>query len=234
MNEESEIETYLTISKNKFCIYLLNKKKMNTLYKEELNFEDIANSLELKSLNNFLDENIYKVEKLLGKFVNNIFVVIDADEILSVNMSLKKKNYDQDINFKTLESLLIEAKDLFKENNKDQKIMHMLIKKYIINGENYLNFISDLKSDSICIEVNFICIPIELSSEINLILDKYHIQINRFLNTTYINNLFMDKEIETEHKISKVLSGYNENEVNLVLKNPNKMGFFEKFFQLFS
>ena len=234
MNEESEIETYLTISKNKFCIYLLNKKKMNTLYKEELNFEDIANSLELKSLNNFLDENIYKVEKLLGKFVNNIFVVIDADEILSVNMSLKKKNYDQDINFKTLESLLIEAKDLFKENNKDQKIMHMLIKKYIINGENYLNFISDLKSDSICIEVNFICIPIELSSEINLILDKYHIQVNRFLNTTYINNLFMDKEIGTEYKISKVLSGYNQNEVNLVLKSPNKMGFFEKFFQLFS
>ena len=149
-------------------------------------------------------------------------------------MSLKKKNYDPSINFKNLESLLIEAKDLFKENNKDHKIMHMVINKYIINGESYLNFISDLKSDSICIEVNFICIPIELSSEINLILDKYHIQINRFLNTTYINNLFLNKEIETEYKISKVLSGYNENEVNFVLKNPNKMGFFEKFFQLFS
>ena len=234
MTEESEIDTYLTISNNKFGIYLLDKKKMNTLYKEELNFEDKVNSLELKSLSNFLDENIFKVEKLLGEFVNNIFVVIDNDKILNINMSLKKKNYEQGINLKTLESLLLEAKDLFKENYKDHKIMHMLIKKYIMNGETYLNFISDLKSDSICIEVNFICIPIELSSEINLILDKYHIQINRFLNTSYINNLFLSKEIETEYKISKVLSGYNENEVNLVLKNPNKMGFFEKFFQLFS
>ena len=234
MTEELEIDTYLTISKNKFGIYLLDKKKMNTLYKEELNFEDKANSLELKSLSNFLDENIFKVEKLLGKFINNIFIVIDADKILNINMSLKKKNYDQDINLKTLESLLIEAKDLFKENNKDHKIMHMVIKKYIINGESYFNFVSDLKTDTICIEVNFICIPIELSSEINHILDKYHIQINRFLNANYIYNLFLDKEIETEYKISKVLSGYNENEVNLVLKNPNKMGFFEKFFQLFS
>ena len=234
MTEKSEIDTYLTISKNKFGIYLLDKKKKNTLYKEELNFKGKANNLELESLSNFLNKNIFKVEKLLGKFVNSIFVVIDTDKILNINMSLKKKNYDQGIKLKNLEGLLIEAKDLFKENNKDYKIMHMLIKKYIINGESYLNFISDLKSDFICIEVNFICIPIELSSEINLILDKYHIQINRFLNTSYINNLILNKEIETEYKISKVLSGYNENEVNLVIKNPNKMGFFEKFFQLFS
>ena len=91
MTEESEIDTYLTISNNKFGIYLLDKKKMNTLYKEELNFEDKVNSLEFKSLSNFLDENIFKVEKLLGEFVNNIFVVIDNDKILNINMSLKKK-----------------------------------------------------------------------------------------------------------------------------------------------
>ena len=76
-------------------------------------------------------------------------MVIDADNILDINMSLKKKNYDQVLNLKILESLLIEAKDLFKENNKDHKIMHMLIKKYIIDGESYLNFVNDLKTDSI-------------------------------------------------------------------------------------
>jgi hypothetical protein len=203
MTEESKIDTYLTISKNKFGIYLLDKKKMNTIYKQELNLEDKVNDLELKNLSNFLDENIFKVEKLLGKFVNDIFVVIDTYKILNINMSLKKKNYDQVTNLKTLESLLTEAKDLFKENNKDHKIMHMLIKKYIIDGESYLNFVSDLRTDSICLEVNFICIPIELLSEINHILNKYHIQINRFLSTNYINNLFLDKEIETELKIFK-------------------------------
>ena len=191
-------------------------------------------SIENLDNSNFLDENIFKVEKLLRKFINNIFIVIDADKILNINMSLKKKNYDQGINLKTLESLLIEAKNLFKENNKDHKIMHMLIKKYIINGESYLNFVSDLKTDFICLEVNFIGIPKNFSLEINHMLDKYHIQINRFLYMGYINNLFIDKEIEPAHKISKVLNGFNENEVNLVLKSPKKIGFFEKFFQLFS
>ena len=91
MTEESQIDTYLTISKNKFGIYLLDEKKMNTLYKEELNLENKVDDLELKNLSNFLDENIFIVEKLLGKFINNIFVVIDTDKILNINMSLKKK-----------------------------------------------------------------------------------------------------------------------------------------------
>ena len=33
MTEESEFDTYFTISKKKFGIYLLDKKKMNKLYK---------------------------------------------------------------------------------------------------------------------------------------------------------------------------------------------------------
>ena len=234
MIEEREIDTYLTISKNKFSIYLLDKKKMNTLYKEELYFEKNANDLELKNLNKFLDENIFKVEKLLGNFVNNIFVVIDTDKIFNIDMSLKKTNYDQVIKFKTLEVLLTAGKDLFKENYKDYKVMHMVINKYIFDGKIYPNFVTDLKINLICLEVNFICIPKNLLLEISQILDKYHIQIDKFIDERYVNNLFIKNEIEPEEKYFKVLNGYNQNEVNLISKNPNKIGFFEKFFQLFS
>ena len=234
MIEETEIDTYLTISKNKFSIYLLDKKKMNTLYKEELYFEKNLNDLELKNLNKFLDENIFKVEKLLGNFINNIFIVIDTDKIFNIDMSLKKTNYDQIIKFKTLEVLLTAGKDLFKENYKDYKIMHMVINKYIFDGKVYPNFVTDLKIDLICLEVNFICIPKNLLLEISQILDKYHIQIDKFIDERYVNNLFIKNEIEPEKKYFKVLNGYNQNEVNLISKNPNKIGFFEKFFQLFS
>ena len=234
MIEETEIDTYLTISKNKFSIYLLDKKKMNTLYKEELYFEKNVNDLELKNLNKFLDENIFKVEKLLGNFINNIFVVIDTDKIFNIDMSLKKTNYDQVIKFKTLEVLLTAGKDLFKENYKDYKVMHMVINKYIFDGKIYPNFVTDLKINLICLEVNFICIPKNLLLEISQILEKYHIQIDKFIDERYVNNLFIKNEIEPEEKYFKVLNGYNQNEVNLISKNPNKIGFFEKFFQLFS
>ena len=234
MTEELEIDTYLTISKNKFSIYLLDKKKMNTLYKEQLYFDNNTNNLQLKNLNKFLDENIFKIEKLLGKFINNIFIVMDTDKIFNINISLKKKNYDKVIKFKTLEVLLTEAKDLFKENYKDYKIIHMLINKYIFDEKVYSNFVTDLKIDLICLEVNFICIPKNPLLEISQILDKYHIKIDKFLDKRYVNDLFLENEIQTAQKYFKVLNGHNQNEVNLISKNPNKIGFFEKFFQLFS
>ena len=234
MSKEFEIDTFLTISTDKFGIYLLDKKKMITLFKQELHLEKKNKNIDLKNLKNFLDENIFKVEKLIGKFINNIFIIIDNDQIFNINLGLKKKNYDEVIKLKTLENLLTEAKDLFRENYKDYKIMHMLINKSTLDGVSYLNFTSDLKTDHICLDINFICIPNRLSAEINQILEKYHIQINRFLDSKYINNLFLDKEIEPAEKFYMVLSGHNENEVNIVLKNPNKIGFFEKFFQLFS
>ena len=178
---------------------------MSTLFKEELNIVDQIEDLQLKKLSNFLDDNIFKIEKLMGNFINNIFVVIETDKIFTTNMSLKKKNYDKIIKFKILENLLTEAKDLFKENYQDYKIMHMLINKYIFNGEIHSNFINNLKSDYICLEINFICIPKKLSLEINQTLDKYQIKINKFLDNRYINSLFSDHEIETAHKFCKVL-----------------------------
>ena len=186
MIEELDIDTYLTISKNKFGIYLFDKKKLSTLYKQEFNFEDSVEDLELKTLSKFLDENIFKIEKQLGNFVNNIFIVIDDDKISNINMSLKKKNYDQVVKFKILESLLTEAKDLFKENNKDLKILHMLINKYIFDRKTYLNFVNDMKTDFICLEVNFICIPKKLLLKITHVLDKYHVQIKGFLKQVLI------------------------------------------------
>ena len=43
MIEELDIDTYLTISKNKFGIYLFDKKKLRTIYKDESNFVPFSN-----------------------------------------------------------------------------------------------------------------------------------------------------------------------------------------------
>ena len=75
MIEELEFETYLFISINKFEIYLFDKKKFKTLYKEKFNFENNSEKLDLIALTKFLDENIFKIEKLIGKFIKNIFLI---------------------------------------------------------------------------------------------------------------------------------------------------------------
>ena len=92
MNEISEFETYLSISQNKFGIYLFDNKNRNNLYTKEITFEktDFINHSHLKQ---FLDDNIFKIEKLVGKFIENIFIIIDYENILNTQIGIKQKNY---------------------------------------------------------------------------------------------------------------------------------------------
>ena len=134
MSEENNTETYLCISKNKFEIYLFDKIKLENLFSNEITID--SNSLDDSSLDNFLDENIIKIEKLNGKFIKNIFIVIENEQILQTQIGIKKKSYKKNINYKDIKSLLIEAKELFQKSYKDQKIMHMIVNNYLINGKN--------------------------------------------------------------------------------------------------
>ena len=156
MVEEIDFETYLSLSKNKFEIFLFDNKNLKNLYQKELKLE--GNIINLEKLSKFLDDNIFKIEKFYGKFIENIFLIIESDENLQVNICIKKKNYDKLINKKTLENTLIEVKDLFKEAYQDQIIMHMIINNYLINGKNYNSYIDNLRSDNLCLEVNFLSI----------------------------------------------------------------------------
>ena len=110
----------------------------------------------------------------------------------------------------------------------------MVIKKILINGNHYSSFVDNLNSDNLSLEVEFISIPYNLCEEIEKVLEKYQIKIVRYLHEPYIFDLYTDEKSELSLMVNKILNGFNENEVLLVPKNPKKLGFFEKFFQLFS
>ncbi len=232
MAEEIDFETYLSISKNKFEIFLFDNKNLKILYQNEFKLE--SSIIDLKKLSNFLDENIFKIEKFSGKFIENIFLIIESDENLQVNICIKKKNYDKLINKKTLENTLTEVKDLFKEAYQDQIIMHMIIDNYLINGKSYNSYIDNLQSDNLCLEVNFLSISNNVAISLEKILGKYQIKIKKYLNTEYIKNFIKVENIKIPEMAYMLKNGYNNNEVILVPKNKENIGFFEKFFQLFS
>ena len=234
MTEDLEFETYLFISLNEFEIYLFDKKKLKNLYKEKLNFENNSKNIDLITLNNFLDKNIFKIEKLIGKFIKNIFLIIEIKETLNINLSIKKKNYDQIINKKNFENSLIEAKDIFNESFQDKKIMHIIITKYTAGNNSHLSYIDNLSGDSYCLEIQFKSISKEIILQLEKILKKYQIQISSCLDGEYIKNYFKNEKMELSQMANRIQNGANENEVKLIPKDVPKIGIFEKFFQLFS
>ena len=234
MTEALEFETYLSISSKKFKIYLLDTKNFKNLYFEEKNFEDSISILDLNNLEKFLDNNIFKIEKLIGKFVKNINLILDTERFLRINISLKKNNYEQIVNKKILENSLHELKDLFNESYQDYKIVHMLLVSYLIDGSHYSELKFDLNFKNLSLETQFIALPIKFVFEINKTLENYQIKTTNYFDQNYIQSLFKGQNIDLSEMAHKSKFGFNNNEVSLIPKNIIKTGFFEKFFQLFS
>ncbi|WP_440933360.1 hypothetical protein [Candidatus Pelagibacter sp.] len=234
MAEEQDLETFVSISPKEFGVYLFDIKNRKNLYSKELKLNNDTHSIDFKSLDLFLAENIFKLEKFRGEFIKNITLIIEHIKISNINFAIKRKNYEKIINRKYFENTLIDAKDLFKENFQSEKIMHIIINKYLVNGKNYPTYQESLHGDSFCVELKFISIPINLTAQIESMFQKYHININEYLDGKYIKTLSQNNFTIISDLAYKVKSGYIENEVKLIPKNYKKNGIFEKFFQLFS
>ena len=233
MIEDLDFETYLYISKDKFQIFVLNKKKLKNLYSQELKIDHQFDFKDLNILLNFLDKNIYKIEKLIGNFIKNIILIVENEKNLKINMGIKK-SYETSLKQKSFNSNLTEFKDLFKKNYQDQTIMHMCIINYIIDGKRYSSFDTKLINDYFCIEVSFIAIDNKLVFAFDNVLEKYQIKIKQYMCGNYINNFIGDTGDEISIIANKLRNGLNINEIIIVAKHKENKGFFEKFFQLFS
>ena len=230
MIENSDFETFIYISQNKYQIFVFDKHTLKNLYIEEIKNN---NEIELNILSNFLDKNIYKIEKIIKNFIKNIILIIENDKILEVDISLKKKSYEKNVDQKNLENSLVEVKDVFKENYQDQIIMHMIV---INNDKNGNHFLLNNNKDGgyLFLEVNFISIPSNFTFYFDKLLESYQIKISRYMSGKYINSYIGEDATELSLIANKLNNGLNKNEVQLVSKNVENKGFFEKFFQLFS
>ena len=231
MIENLDFETFLYISKNKYQIFVYDKNNLKNLYYEEIENND---EVELNILSKFIDDNIYKIEKMIKDFIRNIILIIEDDEVLDIGISLKKKNYEKNINQKQLENSLVEVKDIFKENYQDLLIMHMII---VEKENNFLLNNANKSDDYLFLEVNFISIPNNFTFNFDKLLENYQINIKRYMSGDYIKSFF---DIESKESMelfvmaNKLNDGLNINEVQLISKSKENRGFFEKFFQLFS
>ena len=232
MNKILEFETYLSISQTKFGIYLFDTKNKNNLYEKEIIFEKI-NFINYSHLKQFLDDNVFRIEKLVGKFIENIFIIIENENILNTQIGIKQKNYQPSKSKVYLQSSITNAKDLFKENYPDEKIMHIIINNYLIDGKNYFYLQENLHYEQLNLVIQFKSITNEITYNLNKLLQNYQINIIKFLDGNYVKNFF-DKDIELSKMAFDILNGFNVNEVMVVQKSTKKLGFFEKFFQLFS
>ena len=234
MNSDIQFETFLLVSYKKFSILVIRKFDLQKIYLEEIQLSNNESEINFNELNNFLDKNIFKIEKLIGNFIKNIFLIIDDNKLLNLNIGIKKKNYKKKIDKKFLENSIAEVKDLVNEAYQENKIMHIIIETFLVKEKYYQTFEENLYGDQLSLEISFLMIPNNFISRVESVVEKFQIKISGCLNKNYIINFFKKNNLELSEMAHNIQIGCNKNEVQIVPKNYEKKGFFEKFFQFFS
>ena len=238
MNNENSFETFLYIGKKKISILIWKSDTKDKLFENKFILKNESIDSELIQLEKFLSSNILQIEKYLKRFIKKIILIIDHEEPFKIKLSLKKKNYGNILNDKSLGLLLKDARSQIKENYNDKIIAHMIIDKYLVDDNSFSSLPDNVKFDNLSLEINFVCYSKDLFNELKKKLGKYHIEIKQILSASYIRDYFSndekDKKMDIFSMCQKIIDGHNNNEILLVQKTRKNQGFFEKFFNFFS
>jgi len=233
MKSSSANKTFIFISSNKFVIISLNEAN-KTNYKKETIIKDQDKKFDLDLFNNFLNENIFKIEKELGEFIKVIYLIIENKEIFSVNLSIKNKINETTINTKIINNLLIEAKNYCEDTLKKAEVIHMKIDQFYIDNEHYKVLPDKISCESLSLDLSFICVPNNILNSFEKSLNKFQISVYRTISYQYLHSFLKIDNNNLELVAQKILTGFNENEVILMQKKSINLGFFEKFFNFFN
>ena len=233
MNKNINFETYLILNSKYFLITVVQKLNNKLVYEDKKMINDVSKKLDLNLLNNFLKNNVFEIEKKIGNFLNNIFLIIDYDIFFSVKISIKK-NYSGDlITLESLNYLLNESKKDCIKTILGRKIVHITIDNYRIDEENYSLLPENMSCEFLSLDVNFLCLSNEYIKDLEDVFKKYHILLSKIFSANYMRSLFSQNEHDLTKMAVQVKDGYNINEVVLVEKKQEIKGFFEKFFDFF-
>ena len=233
MDNSHNFETYFFVSKKKIQINVYDKKNSKSIFYDEKNNDNFHSELNLELIDFFLEKNIFKIEKSIDSFIKNINLIVKSDEFLQVDISIKKNNNGDIFEKNDLVHLLNEAKQDCKNTINDKKIIHMTIDKYLIDEKEFSSFPNNLRCNYISIDIRFVCLPLNYLNKIEDIFKNYQIAIKHILNFNYVES-YLDQKTDFFVMASKIIDGYNKNEVIIVPKKTNIKGFFERFFNYFS
>lgn len=228
------------ISGNRYYIFFLKKKisfqALNGLNKviliKEILINDNPKNIE-SLIEDFLEKNIFEIEKDLKDFIKEIIIIFESDLFFNVGSSIKHNFQKIKIELNNLNDTLFDIRNQFKKCSPENEIIHMTINKYILDGINYEILPKDINSQNLSIQVNFICLKDQIVKDFKKIFYKYQISVNRILSYQYLEGLRNQNNNIFELADSSI-NGLGKNEVSLVVKTTKNLGFFEKFFNLFS
>ena len=172
--------------------YFIEKKTHSNVNIEDINSHDFEKKIK---------ELIQTTEKQINYHIKDLNVMLDLSNFSSIDVSLKKNYEGKNISLEDIQILLQESRQMFQENNKNNKIIHMIVKKFIFDEKVFLEIPeNNLKCNNLTLEIKFICYPNNILDKIQNIFNYNDVVINNFSCSTYVKSLNYNKLFQNHEK----------------------------------
>jgi hypothetical protein len=233
MKNKKDHRFFILIGLKKISLVAVNSEN-NFSFTKEVLIDDTSKKENYETLEKFLHQNIFIVEKNLKTYVKDIFLIIDYQNFFSVNLSFKCNFKITQFNLNNMNKSLIDVKNQFKKTIVEDEIIHMMIKKFIINGVAYPSLPKSINHNDLFLEIRFICLQKNIIKNLKRVLSKYQISLDTILCYEYLKSFKVTNNENIFNIANNVLNGLNQNEIFLINKSIKNKGFFEKFFNFFN
>ena len=228
-----DFETFMYIGVDKISICVFSKLDSKILYKKDSKFLEFNDHIDEKKIINFLSENIFKVEKQLNQFINNISLIVNSKQFQSIGIAIKQNIFGE-VKKKNQLNLLKDLKNYVFDNYPNHILVHFLVNHYLFDNKIYKSLDFSRKCNIFCVDTTFILFNKDEVLFYKKIFEKFQIFVKKIISSKYIANFFDSNEFNECEMGRKISLGFNPNEVFSIEKMVEKKGFFERFFNLFS
>ena len=233
INNENQFFYLAIVGQNLHIDFFESKDSNPSFQKNHLMPDTLDDNLNLIVLSKFILEKVKDFEKDIGRFIEKVYVITDA-KYNKFSLSLKNK-YDSDkIKETDVVRLISDAKQQISRNNKDFVILHLLVDKYIVDGEEYLEFPENRSYKEFIIEISFITVQNSTVKTLNKIFKDCNIEVKKIISHQYSSSFAEKSDISPCIAGKKVTDGINPSEVMMYNLYTKKQGLFEKMFNFFS
>ena len=233
INNENQFFYLAIVGQNLHIDYFESKDSYSSYQKNYLMPDTLDDNLNLIVLSKFVLEKVKDFEKEVGRFIEKVYVITDA-KYNKFSLSLKNKYNSDKIKETDVVRLISDAKQLISRNNKDFAILHLLVDKYIVDGEEYLEFPENRSYKEFIIEISFITVQNSTVKTLNKIFKDCNIEVKKIISHQYSSSFAEKSDISPCIAGKKVTDGINPSEVMMHNLYTKKQGLFEKMFNFFS
>ena len=129
----------IDIKNFKLNVFIIDTISEDILLTKDFKFEKFqySNFLIIDKINNILKKLIIEIEKNLDTSVNKINLMVEQENSYNIDLSIKTNFENKIIDKKDIEYLIQDLRQQLLANYPDKKFIHILVKKCLIDEEEY-------------------------------------------------------------------------------------------------